>query len=125
MWAEVLVSCLVFIQFFLRPFSLVWDLWKQEKKKKKKKTFTVQSTDVRKYLLHERTDRGGSWLVQRLSDVGRCTQYSPIAFHPTTVPDFIPCDLGRPSTETHRWRRRSLKAAGLAESVSSQPEQVA
>jgi hypothetical protein len=29
-WAEVLVSCLVFIHFFfLHPFWLVWDLWKQ------------------------------------------------------------------------------------------------
>lgn len=61
LWAEVLVNCLVnvvFIHFSFILFGLFETLGSQGK------TFIVQSTEGRKYLLHEKmTGRGGSWLV--------------------------------------------------------------
>lgn len=69
-WAEVLVRCLIFIHFPSSPLACLGPL------EAGGKALGVQSTDVRKYLLHERTTgRDGSWLVQMLSAVGRYVQY--------------------------------------------------
>lgn len=95
------------------------------------KAFIAQSTDVRKYLLQERmAGRGGSRLVQMLSGCRQAHPVrpeNPIAIHPTTLPDIIPCDLVD-LQQRHTGDRGGAQAQGrrtYRESVSSQPEQVA
>lgn len=126
-WAEVLVSCLVFIHFFFSfiLFGLFGTFGSRGK------AFIAQSTDVRKYLLQERmAGRGGSRLVQMLSGCRQAHPVrpeNPIAIHPTTLSDIIPCDLVD-LQQRHTGDGGGAQAQGrrtYQESVSSQPEQVA